>query len=105
MKRLIEQRYVVRQNLIAIVGICLSFYFCYHILAGERSYLRLMSLERQITKVSTEYDGLSAERLALEEKVVMLRPGSINRDLLEERVRHVLGYHRADERVLLQGRS
>lgn len=101
MKKLIAQRYVIRQNWLAIMGFCLFCYFSYHALLGERSYIRLMSLERQITKVSATYDGLSDERVVLEEKVVRLRPGSLDRDLLEERVRYVLGFYRPEEKVIL----
>ena len=102
MKRLIEQRYVFRQNLIAVIGVCLSFYFCYHLIAGERSYLRLVSLNRQIETTEKQYTLSSAEREALEQKVVMMRPGSVNRDLLEEQSRKVLGYHYKDEKVLIK---
>lgn len=102
MKRLIEQRYVFRQNLIAVIGVCLSFYFCYHLIAGERSYLRLVSLNRQIETTEKQYTLSSAERETLEQKVVMMRPGSVNRDLLEEQSRKVLGFHYKDEKVLIK---
>jgi cell division protein FtsB len=101
MKSLLQNSQIIRRNLIAIVGLFLSVYFCYHILAGERSYLRLHSLERQISQTTQEYNTLSKERLELEQKVVMMRPGSIDKDLLEERVRAVLGYRTADERILV----
>ncbi len=102
MKRLIEQRYIVRKNFIAIIGICLSVYFCYHLIAGERGYLRFLSLENRIVTAEATLEDLSAQRADKEEKVVMMRPGSINRDLLEERARVVLGYRYADEKVIPQ---
>lgn len=102
MKRLIEQRYVFRQNLIAVIGVFLSFYFCYHLIAGERSYLRLVSLNRQIDATEKQYVMSAKEREALEQKVVMMRPGSVNRDLLEEQSRKVLGFHYKDEKVLIK---
>ncbi|HPD83276.1 MAG TPA: septum formation initiator family protein, partial [Alphaproteobacteria bacterium] len=105
MKRLMEKRYILRRNMMAIIGLCLSFYFCYHLVAGQRGYLSLMSLENRITTVSSDYESHKAERQALEKKVVMMRPGSIDRDLLEERARHVLGYRYQDELILLQDRS
>lgn len=100
MKRLIEQRYIVRRNFIAVIGICLSVYFCYHLIAGERGYLRYLSLERQIVQAETTLDTLTTQRGNLEERVVMMRPGSINRDLLEERARVVLGYRYEDEKII-----
>ena len=91
--------------MLAVLGISLSFYFCFHLLAGQRGYFRLMSLESQMTQVSAEYDVVNTEKDALERKVVMMRPGSINKDLLEERIRSVLGYRYENEIVLLQDRS
>lgn len=102
MRKLIQKRYILRQNLLTVIGVCLSFYFCFHLLAGDRGYFRLMSLENQMTKTSQEYADIKSEREALETKVVMMRPGSVNRDLLEERIRDVLGYRYENEVVLLQ---
>lgn len=102
MKKLIAQRYVIRQNWLAIIGVCLFCYFSYHAVLGERSYIGLMSLERKIERVSANYEALHEERTALESKVVRLRPGSLDRDLLEERARYVLGYYRPDETVILR---
>jgi cell division protein FtsB len=105
MRKLIQKRHILRQNLLAVIGISLSFYFCFHLLAGDRGYFRLMSLENQMTQVSQEYASVTQARDKLESKVVMMRPGTINKDLLEERIRSVLGYRYENEIVLLQSRS
>jgi cell division protein FtsB len=102
MKRLIDKRYLVRQNLVAVIGICLSVYFSYHLVAGQRSLLSLMSLERQVAEQQAALTQLSTERIDLEKRVVMMRPGSIDRDLLEERVRVMLGYTAPNEQILIQ---
>ncbi len=102
MKRLIDKRYLVRQNLVAVIGICLSVYFSYHLVAGERSVLRLISLDRQVASQTLALGALTEERETLEKRVVMMRPGSIDRDLLEERARLILGYTAPDETILLQ---
>jgi len=105
MKKLIENRFILRRNMMAIIGLCLSFYFCYHLVAGQRGYFRLMTLENRLANIEAEYQELHTKRAAIEKKVIMMRPGSIDRDLLEERVRHVLGYHYKDEYVILEKRS
>lgn len=87
--------------MVAFVGVCLCFYFGYHLMAGERSYLRLASLNYQIDKTSIELERARAERAALEQKVVMMRPGSVNRDLLEEQAQRVLGYRYKGEKVII----
>lgn len=91
--------------MMAVIGLCLSFYFCYHLVAGQRGYLSLMSLENEIQSVSSNYSNHKSEREKLERRVIMMRPGSIDRDLLEERSRYVLGYRYADELILPEDRS
>lgn len=102
MNRLLAHRYVLRKNLISLIGVCLCFYFIYHAVQGNRSVIRLTSLNKSIATMSQKYDSLQAERIALETKVKMLRPGSVNRDLLEERARLVLGYKHPDEVIILR---
>lgn len=102
MKSLIAKRHLIRQNMIAIIGLCLSLYFGYHLMAGERSYWQLSELQSQVGSVEQDLAVLSEQKANIQEKVVMMRPGSINRDLLEERVRSVLGYRSADETVILR---
>lgn len=101
MNALYQRRYIIRQNLIVLIGICLTVYFSYHTIQGNRSYLRLMSLNASISKAEEEHKILKSERESIEEKVVMMRPGSINRDLLEERARLVLGYRHPDEKTIV----
>ncbi len=91
--------------MLAVIGLCLSFYFCYHLVAGQRGYFSLISLESQTASTTAEYAALKSEREAVEKRVIMMRPGSIDRDLLEERARHVLGYRYKDELIMLQDRS
>src|SRR5688572_15226727 len=102
MKRLIEQRYVVRQNIVAVIGVCLSIYFGYHLLAGERSYLRLVSLNSQQAQTEIQLAQASEKRADLETKVVMMRPGHVNADLLEEQARKVLGFHYENEKLVIK---
>lgn len=103
MKRLIQQRYVFRQNLIVVIGVCLTFYFAYHLIAGQRSYMRMISLDRQIETMDDKYAATMTQRESIEAKVVMMRPGSVSRDLLEEQARKVLGFQYEDEKIVLKG--
>lgn len=64
----------------------------------------MVSLERNIERLSDQYDDLHKQRQALENKVTMLRPGSIDPDLLEERARVVLGYQHPDEIMVIRAR-
>ncbi len=85
MKRLLEQHSLIRKNFLTLLGMGLFLYFSYHLLQGERSYIRYISLQKSVSQLEQETLRLSDERKALETRVSMLRPSSINKDLLEER--------------------
>lgn len=101
MKRLLEQRYLVRKNILTLMGMGLFMYFSYHLIQGERSYIRYISLTETVQAMEAETNDLQNHRKELETKVAMMRPGSINRDMLEERARVVLGFRREGEKDLL----
>jgi len=101
MKKIIEKRLQLRHNMLSIIAVGLCFYFSYHLLLGERSYWRLQSLEKRIEKTEARYNDLHTQRVALESRVVKLRPDTLDRDMLEERARTVLGYVRPDEKIIL----
>lgn len=101
MMRLLEGRHFSAGKLVPVIGISLCFYFMWPLLQGERSYVRLMELEHEIAATSAELTQERADRQALEKKVVGLRPGSIDRDLLDERARVMLGYRQAEEKVVI----
>ena len=92
-----------RENIPALIGICLCLYFACHVILGHRSVVRLYVLEQQIETLSQKKTEYAAEKAALYKKVTMLRPGSVNTDLLEEQARLVLGYRQAEEIILLGG--
>lgn len=84
-----------------IIGVCLCVYFTYHVFQGQRSITRLYTLNKNIEMMSDKYVNVKEERQSIEERVVMLRPNTLNRRFLEERVRLVLGYKHADDVVIV----
>ncbi|MEM8833067.1 MAG: septum formation initiator family protein [Pseudomonadota bacterium] len=105
MRKILESGEKLKRNMVAIICLSLTLYFSYHLIAGPRGYFKLKTLEYEIAKTETELEALVAEREAIHKKVVMMRPGSIDRDLLEERIRDTLGYTSKEEYILLQDRS
>jgi cell division protein FtsB len=101
MKHDLRTRIIPRFRLLPVIGIALFCYFSWHLVQGERSYVRLIGLENRIEQVRADYRRVHTRRKALEKRVTMLRPGKINRDLLTERVRKQLGYRYEGERELL----
>ncbi len=92
---------LLKNHMFFFICVILSLYFGYHVLQGERGILSNMSLNREIETLSQMKTSLEAERAALEKKVVMMRPGSVDKDLLEEQVRSTLGYRYSSEVTVL----
>ncbi|MEO5365355.1 MAG: septum formation initiator family protein [Magnetococcus sp. WYHC-3] len=101
MNKLIAHSAFFRQNLLTLIGVCLCVYFSYHAVLGNRSLIKSYALEKQIETMSLEKVSVMEEQESLQKKVAMMRPGSVDRDMLEEQVRQRLGYRGADELVVL----
>jgi cell division protein FtsB len=91
-----------REGVAFVVCLLLCFYLCFHLFAGERSYLRFLSLNATIQSQEVVLKNEVNERYTLENKIKMMRPDSIDRDFVEERVRSVLGYAYPSEAVILK---
>tara|TARA_B100001094_G_C17575956_1_gene505140 strand:- start:101 stop:409 length:309 start_codon:yes stop_codon:yes gene_type:complete len=83
-----------------LFSVLVAGFFGYHVFYGAKSVARLEQVEHEIVLASQEHEKISAKRLELEEKVAMLRPGTMSRDFLEERARIVLGYRSKNEVML-----
>jgi cell division protein FtsB len=65
-------------------------YFAWHAWKGPRGYPYQDGLNAQMALLETKFEALKTERLRLENKVVLLRPESIDPDLLDELARENL---------------
>ncbi len=75
----------------------LCLYFSYFSMFGERSFTRLAVLNTEISQTDQELASLSADVQHLRERVRAMRPDALDRDLLEERVRYMLGFRSENE--------
>jgi cell division protein FtsB len=84
----------------ASVGLCM--YFTFHLLHGSMGYFALRGVNEKLAATQEKHDMLLLERTALENRVKLLRPASLDLDMLDERARVVLGFAKPDERVVLE---
>ena len=73
-------------------------YFSFNAYSGNRGLRARQDLDQQIAELSAELDALKAERAMWERRVSLLRPESIDPDMVDERARLLLNY--ADPREL-----
>jgi cell division protein FtsB len=90
-----------RQVVVPVLGIALLGYFAYHAIEGERGFFAWMSLNQQLKQTHALADAVAAQRAELENRVLRLSSGSLDPDLLDERVRAMLNYARQDEVVIV----
>ncbi len=73
--------------IVTCVCCALLGYFGWHGWEGPRGFSYRDGLEVQLAQLATRHEGLHAERVKMEDKVVLLRPESIDPDLLDELAR------------------
>jgi cell division protein FtsB len=85
-----------------LLALGLTGYFVFHAFHGDHGVLARMRLERQVESLTKELELVRGEREAIEKRVSLLRPQSLDPDMLEERARRTLGYAHPNEVIILR---
>jgi cell division protein FtsB len=88
-----------------LVVMALVLYFGYFAIYGKHGLVNLIRLQEEIALQQGELDRVRTERAALEHRVRLLRPESVDPDLLEEQARAKLGLTEPDEVVILKDKK
>jgi len=89
------------QLLAPIMGACVLGYFLYHTVEGERGWVAQMQLQNQVDAAQSRLDQLRKQHAALDHRVKLMRPESLDPDLLEEESRKTLNYSKPDDIIIL----
>lgn len=74
-------------------------YFVFHCIYGNKGIIAYLKVNRQLEKAYDELKLLRAERVELEHNVKLLRTESLDKDMLDEQARKVLGIAAPSEQV------
>jgi len=91
-----------KQNRLLLLGLMLCAYFTYHLFYGPRSLPHLYFLQTKNVNLEQQLSEIKEKESSLEDKVVKLRPETLDPDLLKERAREMLGYVGEDEIVVIE---
>ena len=80
--------------------VCWIAYISYGALAGASGFQTLRKLEQAAAVKQQQVEILSERRAALERRADMLNPRSLDPDMIDERIRAVLGYAEENDIVL-----
>ena len=76
-------------------------YFVYHFIEGKRGWLSWKALEKDLEAAQEKLKTLKETESHLRNKVDLLRPESLDEDMLDERVRAMLGTAKGDEIIII----
>lgn len=96
-----EIRRRLRYVLAPLFGMGAVVYFSYHAVQGDRGLLAWWELNREIQQAEQRLSVVAAERDSMENRVRLLRPESLDPDLLEERARIVLNMGQPTDLVII----
>ena len=88
---------------IGLISILTIFaYFFYQMMTGDRGFLSLLELSKKYQTLKSDLTTLEVKKQDLTKKVNMLKPESLNLDLLDEQVRRKLGYSKEGETLFIE---
>jgi cell division protein FtsB len=76
-------------------------YFVWHALNGERGLKASLEYTKEIAELEKERAGLRAERAHWEHRIGLISGNEIDRDLLDEEARRILGRANAHDLVVM----
>ena len=87
---------------LAMTLVCLSLlgFVGWHGYYGDRSLDKSRALERRVATLEAKLEDIREERKGVEDRVRLLRPDSIDPDMIEELARKTLGFSREGDIVV-----
>ncbi len=105
MSLIVELRRRGRHVIGPTFGALVVGYFLFHAVQGDRGILAWAELKQEVAEAEQTLDWLTEARKKLDSRVSLLRSGSLDRDLLDERARIVSGLANPDEIVIFDTQS
>ncbi len=96
-----EVRRRAREAALPLVCALAIGYFGYHTVQGDRGLVAWLQLSHQVEQTEAELAAVQGERRTIERRVALLKVEGLDRDMLDERARVVLGLAHADEVVFI----
>ena len=101
MKIFSELRQKVRFILWPTIWATIILYISFHMIQGERGLIAFMQIHREVMAAKKTQEILISKKQRLQNQVTLLSTKSLDIDMLDERVRIMLGYSRPNETIIL----
>ena len=90
----------MRLAMVPLMGAAAIAYFGYHAVQGDRGLIAWWNLRYELEKTEATLAEVDAQKQMIEHRVALLRPESLDPDMLEERSRIMLGFVHPDDRII-----
>lgn len=94
----------LRHALIPLVCLIVLSYFAYHAVYGRHGFIAWLSLQNSVDTLERQLAEVRATHRRLDQQVSLLRPESLDPDLLDERARATLGLANPNDIVIFRER-
>jgi cell division protein FtsB len=90
----------VRPLLLPACCLLILGYFAYHVVEGDYGLFALGKLRERVDLLEAELQTIRGEREQMERHVALMRPESLDRDMIDERAREALNMADAKDIVI-----
>ena len=90
----------LRQVALPLLGACLTAYFVYHAIHGDRGIYAWLRINQELKAANAEATMLQADRQSLERRITLLSSTSLDLDMLDERARVMLNFAHPDDLII-----
>ena len=90
----------IKPLLLPVSCLFILSYFAYHAVEGDYGLFALGELQNRAAALDAELAAIRAERDEMERHVALLRPESLDRDMIDERAREALNMADAKDLVI-----
>ena len=89
------------QMILSVLSGCIVAYFLYHTVQGDRGWMEMLRLKNEVGAAQANLSQLQKEHDQLDHRVHLMRPESLDADLLDEQSRKNLDYSKPNEIVII----
>lgn len=89
------------QTILSVLAACIVVYFLYHTIQGDHGWMAMLRLKNEVSAQQANLSQLQKEHQDLDHRIHLMRPDSLDPDLLDEESRKALDYTKPNEVIIL----
>jgi len=89
------------QTILSVLAACIVAYFIYHTIQGDHGWMAMLRLKNEVSTAEDNLSQLQKEHQDLDHRIQLIKPESLDPDLLDEESRKSLNYTKPNEIVIL----